>query len=156
MADALTEEVLAKARFTVTGGLPSIGELAEVTVALPAQARSLAIPNAAVHRIDGQVGVWVIRDGDLVFAPVKLGARISEGWVQVLGGLTKGEKIVLHSAQGTLGQQSVQHCRRATMISLAGRDILHGWGKFVLTGVGSGSADRRHSVDGRGLSRHGR
>ena len=24
------------------------------------------------------------------------------------------------------------------MISLAGRDILHGWGKFVLTGVGLG------------------
>jgi len=99
MADALTEEVMAKARFTVTGSLPSIGELAEVTVALPARARSLAIPNAAVHRIDGQVGVWVIRDGDLAFATVRLGAQDLDGWVQVLGGLTKGEKIVLHSAK---------------------------------------------------------
>lgn len=99
MADALTEEVLAKARFTVTGGMPSIGELAEVTVALPAQARSLAIPNAAVHRIDGQVGVWVIRDGDLVFVPVRLGAQDLEGWVQVLHGLTRGEQFVIHSAR---------------------------------------------------------
>ncbi|MEG8220139.1 efflux RND transporter periplasmic adaptor subunit [Sphingomonas sp. HH69] len=99
MADALTEEVLAKAQFTVTGGLPAIGELAEVTVALPAQARSLAIPNAAVHRIDGQVGVWVVRDGDLVFAPVRLGAQDLEGWVEVLHGLTRGEDIVIHSAR---------------------------------------------------------
>ena len=99
MADALTEEVLAKAQFTVTSGLPAIGELAEVTVALPAQARSLAIPNAAVHRIDGQVGVWVVRDGDLVFAPARLGAQDLEGWVQVLHGLTRGEDIVIHSAR---------------------------------------------------------
>lgn len=99
MADALTEEVLAKARFTVTGSLPSIGELAEVTVALPAHTRTLAIPNAAVHRIDGQVGVWVIRDGGLDLAPVRLGAQDLDGWVQVLSGLTKGEKIVLHSAR---------------------------------------------------------
>ena len=99
MADALTEEVLAKARFTVTGGLPAIGELAEVTVALPAQTRSLAIPNAAVHRIDGQVGVWAIRDGDLAFVPLKLGVQDLEGWVQVLGGLTRGEQIVTHSAR---------------------------------------------------------
>lgn len=99
MADALTEEVLAKARFTITGGLPAIGELAEVTVALPAQARSLAIPNAAVHRIDDQVGVWVIRDGDLAFVPVRLGAQDMEGWVQVLNGLTRGEQFVIHSAR---------------------------------------------------------
>jgi multidrug efflux pump subunit AcrA (membrane-fusion protein) len=99
MADALTEEVLAKARFSATGGLPAIGELAEVTVALPAQARSLAIPNAAVRRIDGQVGVWVIRDSSLVFVPVRLGAQNLEGWVQVLHGVTRGEEIVVHSAR---------------------------------------------------------
>ena len=99
MADALTEEVLAKARFTVTDSLPSIGELAEVTVALPALARSLAIPNAAVHRIDGEVGVWVIRDGDLAFTPVRLGAQDLDGWVQVVRGLTKDEQIVIHSAR---------------------------------------------------------
>ena len=99
MADALTEEVLAKARFTVTGDMPAIGELAEVTVALPAQARSLAIPNGAVHRIDGQVGVWAIRDGDLAFVSLKLGVQDLEGWVQVLGGLTRGEQIVTHSAR---------------------------------------------------------
>ncbi|MCA0201466.1 MAG: efflux RND transporter periplasmic adaptor subunit [Proteobacteria bacterium] len=99
MADALTEEVLAKARFTFPGSPPSIGELAEVTVALPTQALSLAIPNAAVHLIDGDVGVWVIRDGDLAFTPVVLGAQDLDGWVHVVSGLTKEQQIVNHSAR---------------------------------------------------------
>ncbi|MFM2280019.1 MAG: hypothetical protein RLZZ444_2250, partial [Pseudomonadota bacterium] len=29
----------------------------------------------------------------------RLGAQDLEGWVQVLGGLSKGERIVLHSAR---------------------------------------------------------
>ena len=99
MADALTEEVLAKAQFSLAEGLPSIGELAEVTVALPARARTPAIPNAAVHRVDGQVGVWVIRGGDLEFVKVKIGVQNLEGWVQILDGLETGEQIILHSAK---------------------------------------------------------
>lgn len=99
MADALTEEVLAKAQFSLAEGIPSIGELAEVTVALPARARTPAIPNAAVHRVDGQVGVWVIRGGDLEFVKVKIGAQNMDGWVQILDGLKTGEQIILHSAK---------------------------------------------------------
>lgn len=99
MADALTEEVLAKAQFSLAEGLPSIGELAEVTVALPARARTPAIPNAAVHRVDGQVGVWVIRGGDLEFVKVTIGVQNLEGWVQILDGLETGEQIILHSAK---------------------------------------------------------
>lgn len=99
MADALTEEVLAKAQFSLAEGIPSIGELAEVTVALPARARTQAIPNAAVHRVDGQVGVWVIRGGDLAFVKVKIGAQNLDGWVQILDGLKTGEQIILHSAK---------------------------------------------------------
>ena len=70
-----------------------------MTIALPARAKSLAVPNAAVHRVDGANGVWVVRDGDLLFAVVKLGAQDNEGWVQILSGLKKGEKIVIHSAK---------------------------------------------------------
>lgn len=99
MADALTEEVLAKALFSLAEGIPSIGELAEVTVALPARARTPAIPNAAVHRVDGEVGVWVIRGGDLDFVKVKIGAQNLDGWVQILDGLKTGEQIILHSAK---------------------------------------------------------
>lgn len=99
MADALTEEVLAKALFSLAEGIPSIGELAEVTVALPARARTPAIPNAALHRVDGEVGVWVIRGGDLAFVKVKIGAQNLDGWVQILDGLKTGEQIILHSAK---------------------------------------------------------
>jgi RND family efflux transporter MFP subunit len=99
MADALTEEVLAKAHFTESGNLPPIGELAEVTVALPARAQTFAIPNSAIHRVEGQTGVWVIRDGKLAFAPVTIGAQDVEGWVQILHGLTNGERVVVHSVK---------------------------------------------------------
>jgi HlyD family secretion protein len=79
--------------------LPPIGELAEVTIGLPARERTLAVPNAAVHRIGSDVGVWALRDGDLEFVPVRLGVEDADGWVQVLDGLAKGDKVVLHSAR---------------------------------------------------------
>jgi HlyD family secretion protein len=93
------EEVLAKVTFDTGAGLPPIGELAEVTIGLPARERTLAVPNAAVHRIGSDVGVWALRDGDLEFVPVKLGVEDADGWVQVLDGLAKGDKVVLHSAR---------------------------------------------------------
>jgi RND family efflux transporter MFP subunit len=99
LADALTEEVLAKVGFAGLAPLPSIGELAEVTVGLPARSRTPAVPNGAIHRVDGQPGVWAIRDGDLAFVAVRLGAQSLDGWVQVLDGLTKGERIVVNSAR---------------------------------------------------------
>lgn len=99
VADAVTEEVLAKVTFDPSGGLPPIGELAEVTVSLPARSRTLAVPNAAVHRIGSEVGVWVLRDGDLEFVPLKLGAEDADGWIQVLDGLSRGDQVILHSAR---------------------------------------------------------
>jgi len=99
VADAVTEEVLAKVAFDASASLPPIGELAEVTVGLPSRQKALALPNAAIHRIDGELGVWAIRGGDLEFVPVRLGAEDTEGWVQVLEGLAKGDRIALHSAR---------------------------------------------------------
>lgn len=99
LADALTEEVLAKVGLGELAPLPSIGELAEVTISLPAGKPTPAIPNGAIHRVDGKPGVWVIRDGDLAFVAVSLGAQSLDGWVQVLDGLAKDEQIVLHSAR---------------------------------------------------------
>lgn len=99
LADPVTEEILAKARLIVEGVLPAIGELAEVTVSLPPGPATLAIPNAAVHRIDGETGVWAIRDGDLAFVGVTLGAVDADGYVQILSGLSKGEQFVTHSAR---------------------------------------------------------
>lgn len=99
-ADAITEEVLAKVAFErQPAPLPPIGELAEVTVQLPAQPPLPVIPGAAVQRQGEQVGVWRIADGKLRFVPVRLGASDLEGQVQVLEGLRAGDSVVLYSAR---------------------------------------------------------
>lgn len=97
-ADAVTEELLAKVVFDRTPEpMPPIGELAEVTVALPPTPAAVVVPNAALRREGGEVGVWQVKEGRLHFAPLKLGAADLDGRVQVRAGLTAGEEIVLYS-----------------------------------------------------------
>lgn len=97
-ADAVTEEILAKVEFERhLQTLPPIGELAEVTVALAAQKPMPVVPNASLQRVDGHLGVWVVEDGGLRFAPVRTGATDLEGRVQILQGLGGGERIVAYS-----------------------------------------------------------
>jgi HlyD family secretion protein len=108
MADAVTEELLAKVTFDIRSGpLPPVGELAEVTVALPALVRAPVIPNAAVQRDGNKLGVWQIVDGDLRFTPVKLGASDLDGRVQVLEGLAPGSQIVVHSEKALTARNSI-------------------------------------------------
>lgn len=108
LADAVTEEMLAKVAFDqIPEPLPALGELAEVTVALPALAASPVIPNAAIQRIDGRLGVWQIMEGDLHFTPVILGAADLEGQVQVLEGLAIGDQVVLYSAKALTSRSSI-------------------------------------------------
>lgn len=98
LADAVTEETLAKVVFdSLPEPLPSVGEMVEITVALPALQSEPTVPNAAVMRIDGRLGVWLIRDNKLRFAPVTMGATDLEGRVQILEGLTAGEQVVVYS-----------------------------------------------------------
>ena len=99
LADAVTEEVIAKIGFAQPPArLPPLGELAELTVALPALPARPLVPNAAVHRVEGRLGVWVV-DGTraLRFVPLRLGAADLEGRVQVLDGLEGGERVVVYS-----------------------------------------------------------
>jgi HlyD family secretion protein len=97
-ADVITEEILAKVVFSQQPNpLPPLGELAEVTIKLAPLSRSLAIPNAAIHRINNQVGVWKVTDQKLQFIEIKLGRSNLEGDVQVLDGLSENDQIVLYS-----------------------------------------------------------
>jgi len=99
-ADAVTEETIAKVVFnSILDPLPPIGELAEVTVSLLATAPAPVIPNAAVQRVDGQSGVWMLVRGDLQFTPVTLGASDLDGNVQVRRGLSVGDRVVVYSAK---------------------------------------------------------
>jgi RND family efflux transporter MFP subunit len=98
MADVVTEETLAKAIFDkIPEPLPPIGELAEVTVDLPALPAAPVIPSAAVQRDGDQVGVWQITDGEPSFIPVKLGRGDLDGYVQVIAGLKAGGRIIVYS-----------------------------------------------------------
>ena len=100
LADAVTEETLAKVVFDqLPEPLPPIGELAEVTVALPALPAGPVLPNAAIQRIDGKLGVWQVDNGDLHFTPVTLGAADLDGQVQVSEGLKVGDHVILYSAR---------------------------------------------------------
>ncbi|MFN2365650.1 MAG: efflux RND transporter periplasmic adaptor subunit [Desulfurivibrionaceae bacterium] len=98
LADAITEEMMTKVVFDrLPEPLPPIGELAEVTVALPPLAAGPVIPNAAIQRIDGRLGVWRVNNGDLLFTPVTPGTGDLDGLVQVRDGLQVGDQVVLYS-----------------------------------------------------------
>lgn len=98
MADAVTEETLAKVVFVpAPESLPPVGELAEVTVPMPALPPAPVVPNAALQRIDSELGVWVVKEGRPVFVAVRIGASDLDGRVQVLEGIAAGEQVVQFS-----------------------------------------------------------
>ena len=105
-ADVVTEETLAKLSFDAPPAtLPTVGELAEVTVQLPALAAAPAIPNAALRTVGGKLGVWKMADGKLRFEAVTSGRGDLDGWVQVVQGLAAGEQVVVYSEK-TLNSRS--------------------------------------------------
>ncbi len=106
LADAVTEESLAKVVFdTLPDPLPAIGELAEVTVALPLLPAAPVVPNASVQRLGDRAGVWVLEQNKLRFAPVRIGESDLDGEVQILEGLEIGAEVVVYS-QRALGLRS--------------------------------------------------
>ena len=58
------------------------------------------LPNAAIQRIDGKLGVWQVINGDLHFTPITLGTADLDGQVQVREGLKVGDQVVVYSAKG--------------------------------------------------------
>ena len=109
LADAVTEEMLAKVVFEqIPDPLPPIGELAEVTVALPALSAGPVVPNFAIQRINGKLSVWQIINGDLHFTPVTLGAADLDGHVQIREGLKAGDRVVAYSAKALTPHSRIQ------------------------------------------------
>lgn len=107
LADAVTEEVMAKIGFEARD-LPPIGELAEVTVTLPPARKSLTVPNAAIHRVKGKSGVWIVEGGKLRFQAVTTGATDLDGAVQILSGLNQGERVVAYSQRSLTGRTRIR------------------------------------------------
>ncbi|GAB2502713.1 efflux RND transporter periplasmic adaptor subunit [Arenimonas alkanexedens] len=97
-ADPVTEETVAKISIQENiSPLPPLGEIVHLTVRLPPRQASLAIPAAAVRRLDHGVGVWKLSDGDIVFAPVRTGTADLDGFIQVLDGVAAGDTVVVYS-----------------------------------------------------------
>ncbi len=97
VSDSVTEERVAQVGFGKVPAGVSIGELAEVTVALAPSQPSLIVPNASVTRQGDRTGVWRIEAGKLAFAPLRLGLASLDGQVQVLEGLKAGDSVVVYS-----------------------------------------------------------
>jgi RND family efflux transporter MFP subunit len=108
LADSVTEENLGKVAFdSLPEPLPPIGELAEVTVALPELPASPVVPNAAIQSISGKAGVWKVEDGKIHFVSVRVGASDLDGSIQVLEGLQVGDQVVAYSASRLTGTSRV-------------------------------------------------
>ncbi|QSB43362.1 efflux RND transporter periplasmic adaptor subunit [Tsuneonella flava] len=99
VADSVTEEVRAKIAFSTGSALPPLGELAEVTVSLPAGKPRLTVPSSAIQTANGKTGVWLVEDGAIAFQPVTLGVEGSDGRIAVESGLAKGDRVVAYSAR---------------------------------------------------------
>jgi HlyD family secretion protein len=99
-ADSVTEERIAQIEFDAGSaalGKTSLGELAEVTLELPQPAPALTVPNAAIQRMQGKVGVWRIQEHTLEYVSVRLGESDLDGQVQVMEGLKSGDSVVVYS-----------------------------------------------------------
>lgn len=97
VSDAVTEERIVNV--AVETGASSIGEYAEVTLKQPAVKNARSIPSAAVKRVDGQQGVWVLQDEEAQFRPVKTGIVTMDGRTQILEGLTDDDTVIVYSQQ---------------------------------------------------------
>ncbi|PFG54384.1 RND family efflux transporter MFP subunit [Marinobacter sp. LV10R520-4] len=117
-ADAVTEEMLAKVVFDeLPQPLPPLGELAEVTVDLPALPVAPTISNAAIRRDGNSVGVWQIVDDELRLTPVTLGVTDLDGSVQVRKGIKEGDQIVLYSEQALTSRSRIEVVDRIPGVS---------------------------------------
>ena len=97
VADSVTEERIAQVAFDAPPSGLSVGEMAEVTLQLPATAPALLLPNAAIQHQQTQAGVWRLRNGKPEFVLVQLGTQSLDGRVQVLQGLGKNDQVIVYS-----------------------------------------------------------
>jgi RND family efflux transporter MFP subunit len=113
LADAITEELLAKVVFEQRPEpLPPVGELAEVTVALPALETAQVVPNASIKYLNGKAGVWLLENDNPRYVEVETGATDLDGQVQILHGLQAGDRVVVYSKQALTGHSRVSLVER--------------------------------------------
>ncbi|MDP2806290.1 MAG: efflux RND transporter periplasmic adaptor subunit [Gallionellaceae bacterium] len=99
LSDAVTEERIVNVSLEAVQYAASIGEYAEVTIKMTELNNIQTIASAAVKRVDKQEGVWVLRDGDILFKAVKTGVITAQGRTQILQGLSTDDEVIVFSQQ---------------------------------------------------------
>ena len=97
LSDSVAEERIAQIEMTNTPKSISIGEMAEVTLQLPAGESTLSLPNVSIKQKGSGTGVWLLQDGKPHFAPVQIGQTGLNGQVAILSGLKSGDEVILYS-----------------------------------------------------------
>ncbi|NMM12088.1 MAG: efflux RND transporter periplasmic adaptor subunit [Rhodoferax sp.] len=108
LSDNVTEERIAQIAFDQAPTGVSVGEMAEVTLELPATSSAPLVPTASIQRQGTATGVWRIESSKPVFVPVRLGASSLEGQVQVVEGLKAGDDVVVYSQKALTAGSRVQ------------------------------------------------
>jgi len=108
LSDSVTEEKIAQVALEQMPSAVSVGEMAEVTLQLPATSKAVLVPGASIQRQGGATGVWRIASGKPVFTPLRLGASSLEGQVQVLEGLKAGDEVVVYSQKALTSESRLQ------------------------------------------------
>ncbi len=79
-----------------------LGEQAEVIVTTGRLARALLVPETALRMVGPAEAVgWVVAGGRLKEARLRLGARLLDGRIEVIGGLPDGTRIVVTKDTGS-------------------------------------------------------
>lgn len=100
LSDSITEERIIAVAFDQPSTTLSPGELAETTILTSRKEGALVVPNAALHSLDGQSGVWKTDAGNtLVFTPVQTGIHSLDGEVEILSGLQAGDQVVAYASK---------------------------------------------------------
>lgn len=97
VSDNVTEERIAQVAFDRIPAGVSVGELAEITLQLPASQSGLLLPNASIRRHAGATGVWVRSGGALRFVPVAPDSASLDGKVLLKQGLKSGDQVIVYS-----------------------------------------------------------
>lgn len=120
VSDSVTEERIAQVAFDALPAFVAVGELAEVTLALPTTALALQVPNASIKHQGELTGVWLVEGNRLRFAPVRPGLASLDGWVQVLAGLKAGDRVVVFSEKELTAHSRISEVPTLARPGLAG------------------------------------
>ncbi|QQS46216.1 MAG: efflux RND transporter periplasmic adaptor subunit [Acidobacteriota bacterium] len=93
-SDRVTEQLAVDVAFDNPPPRLTLGEQAEAKI-YPSSKIAAALPLGAVVRTAQGAGAWTVVDGTLRFKRARFGVIDPSGWIEVLEGLSAGERVVL-------------------------------------------------------------